>query len=93
MARPQRTPVIVIPERPKRPEASREFKLQGGWIMHPPEQCKRKRIDVEKVFWAETIICANYCKENSSCKAYLFLMSGRKERIKYKVEGENENGK
>lgn len=91
MARMQRQ-AIIIPERPRRPEPTKEFKLQGGWIMHPPEQCKRKRIDAEKILWAEAIICANYCKENAICKAYQFLMSGRKERIKFKTE-ENENGK
>jgi hypothetical protein len=88
MARLARSVLIALPERPKRPEVKKEFKLQGGWIFNPPDNCKKKKLDADKQYSVETTVCAYYCNEKIHCKCHDWLMQGGKERKKYRTEGE-----
>jgi hypothetical protein len=93
MARPLRNipKAEVVFERPRRPVLDLEPSgPYGGWMKHPPITCKHRKIDAEKVVWAETVMCAFRCKENLNCKAYAVLMAGSKDRKKFNAENKGE---
>jgi hypothetical protein len=54
-------------------------------MKNPPPSCEKKKLDKEG-YWAETVICAYYCKVNTNCPCYKLLMEGSKERKKFKEE-------
>lgn len=52
----------------------------GGYMKHPPINCKYRVVDKEAV-WVESIICSGVCKD-VFCKTYLTLTEGSKTRRK-----------
>jgi hypothetical protein len=76
----------IIRLRPRRNVSLEPAGPFGGDMKHPPETCKYRKMDADKVFWTEPSFCVYKCQAKLSCKCFAVFDEGSKNRKKFTAE-------
>ena len=79
------------PKLVRRQVAKKKEFPRGGHVPDPPEDCPyKKKFEEGGKWWAESVLCAYYCQDSRTCKAFKdYLFDTKQERINRRKDSED----